>query len=106
MKDLITLYTADGELHDWISEQRMARLDKVGLIRIVKHKKSRISRCILLRRPDDPQPIKLSAYLGTRYSYLERLESGRKVWALRKLGKDAAPPAIFLQIVIEASNHA
>ena len=84
----------------------MVRLDKVGLIRIVKHKKDRINRCILLGRPDDPKPIKLSAYLGTRYSYLERLESGRRVWALRKLGKDAAPPAIFLQIVIEASNHA
>ena len=106
MHDLVPLYSADGELQDWISAQRMARLERLGLIRIVKHKKGRISRCILLRRPGDPQPIKLSAYLGTRYSYLERLDSGRKVWALRKLGEDATPPAIFLQIVIEASNHA
>jgi hypothetical protein len=85
MQGLIPLYTAEGELQDWISEQRMARLDGVGLIRIVKHKKGRVSRCILLRRPGDPLPILLSVYLGTRYSYLERLDCGRLVWTLRKL---------------------
>lgn len=106
MQDLIPLYNADGELHDWISEQRMARLDKLGLIRIVKHKKGRVSRCILHRRPGDPLPMKLSAYLGTRYSYLERLDSGRQVWALRKLCQGGGPPPIFLQVVIDCSHHA
>lgn len=71
MRDLIPLYTADGELHDWISEQRMARLDKLGLIRIVRHKKGKVSRCILHRRPGDPPPTRLSVYLGRRYSYRE-----------------------------------
>jgi len=28
----IPLYTADGELADWVSEQRLARLEAAGLI--------------------------------------------------------------------------
>lgn len=90
MQDLIPLYNADGELQGLISQQRMARLDGLGLIRIVKHKKGRVSRCILHRRPGDPLPLKLSAYLGTRYSYLERLDCGRVVWTLRKLRQTGA----------------
>ena len=106
MQDLIPLYSADGELQDWISEQRMARLDRLGLIRIVKHKKGRVSRCIRHRRPGDPLPTKLSVYLGTRYSYLERLDSGRLVWALRKLREGEGVPAAFLQLITECSTHA
>ena len=91
MQNLIPLYNADGELQCWLSQQRMARLDGLGLIRIVRHKKGRVSRCIMHRRPGDPLPVKLSVYLGTRYSYLERLDSGRLVWTLRKLRQTGAP---------------
>jgi hypothetical protein len=90
MQDLIPLYNADGELQGLISQLRMARLDGLGLIRIVKHKKGRVSRCILLPRPGDPRPICLLAYLGTRYSYLERLDCGHVVWTLRKLRQTGA----------------
>ncbi len=90
MQDLIPLYSADGELHDWISEQRMARFDRLGLIRVVRHKKGRVSRCILHQRSDDPRPTKLSDYLGTRYSYRERLDTGHMVWTLRKLRQTSA----------------
>src|ERR1019366_1781540 len=59
MQGLIPLYTAEGELQDWISEQRMAHLDDLGLIRIVRHKKGRVSRCILPPRPGaaTPHPV-------------------------------------------------
>ena len=106
MQDLIPLYSADGELQDWISEQRMNRLDRLGLIRIVKHKKGRVSRCIMHRRPSDPRPTPLSVYLGTRYSYLERLDSGRLVWALRKLREGEGVPTALLQLITECSTHA
>src|SRR3990170_3452526 len=106
MHDLVPLYSADGELQDWISEQRMSRLDSLGLIRIVKHKKGRVSRCILHRRAGDPLPTPLSVYLGTRYSYLERLDSGRLVWALRKLREGEGVPVAFLQLITECSTHA
>jgi len=101
MRDLIPLYTADGELHDWISEQRMARLEKLGLIWIVRHKKGKVSRCILHRRPGDPAPTRLSVYLGRRYSYREKLDSGRRVWTLRKLRKGGGLPALSVRVVID-----
>ena len=105
MQGMIPLYTAEGELQDWISEQRMARLDGLGLIRVVRHKKGRVSRCILHQRPGDPRPVKLSDYLGTRYSYLDRLESGHLVWTLRKLN-DAELDSVLLQVVKDCSAHA
>src|ERR1019366_4573906 len=73
MQGPIPLYTAEGELQDWIGTQRMARLDGLGLIRIVKHKKGRVSRCILLPRPGDPRPICLLACLRMESVSQQRL---------------------------------
>jgi hypothetical protein len=106
MRDLVPLYSSDGELQDWISAQRMARLDRLGLIRIVRHKKGRVSRCILHRRPSDPRPTPLSAYLGKPYSYLEHLDSGRQVWTLRKLREGEGLPTAVLQSITESSAYA
>jgi hypothetical protein len=102
MHDLIPLYTADGELHDWISAQRMARLEKLGMIRIVRHKKGRVSRCILQRRASDPSPTEVSVYLGRRYSYLEQLDSGRRVWTLRKLRSGEERRQLVVEVVVHA----
>ena len=100
---LIPLYAADGELCDWISEQRMARLDKLGLIRIVRHKKGRIARCILNRRPGDPKPVRLEDYLGTRYSFREHLDNGFLCWRLRQLGRGDELRPVFLRVVTDCS---
>lgn len=101
MQELIPLYNADGELQDWISEQRMARLDRLGLIRIVKHKKGRVSRCIMHWRPGDPRPTELSVYLGRPFSFLEALDSGRRVWALRKLREGEGVPTAVMDSIKE-----
>jgi len=85
MKPAIPLYTAEGELYDWISEQRMDRLDRLGQIQIIRHKKGRVARCFLLRRLEDPKPVRLTSYLGKRYSFRERLDNGRCCWSLRRL---------------------
>ncbi len=100
-RNLIPLYAADGELCDWISEQRMARLDKLGLIQIVRHKKGKVSRCILHRRSGDPKPMQPSNYLGTRYSYQEHLDNGCIAWALRRLGKGDELRPVFLRVVTD-----
>ena len=105
-KDKIPLYSAENELRDWITPQRAERLEAVGIARVVRHKKGFVNRCVLHRRPCDPRPIRLSDYLGTRYSYLERLDSGRLVWALRKLRENEGVPAAFLQLITECANHA
>lgn len=105
-KDKIPLYSADNELQDWFTPQRAARLEALGIVRVVRHKKGHVNRCIMHRRPSDPRPTPLSVYLGTRYSYLQRLDSGRLVWALRKLREGQGVPAAFLELITECPNHA
>ena len=97
----IPLYTADGELGDWITEQRMTRLDKLGLIQIIRHKKGRVSRCLIRQRPGDPEPMKPADYVGTRYSFREHLDSGRITWSLRRLGSGDELRPIFLRVVTD-----
>ena len=95
------LYTSDGELCDWISEQRMTRLDRLGLIRIVRHKKGHVARCIFHRRPGEPKPMKPADYLGTRYSYREHLEGGHIAWSLKRLGHGDELRPVFLKVVAD-----
>ena len=99
MQTAIPLYTADGELWDWISAVRMARLEGLGLIRVVRHKKGHVARCILQRRPGDSKPMQPSDYLGTRYRYQERLDNGRRCWQLRRLGRGDELRPIFESVV-------
>ena len=101
MEQTIPLYTADGELHDWINERQAARLEALGLVLVVKHKKGHVSRCYLRQRPGDPKPIRVADYLGTRYSFRERLESGHECWRLRRLGRGNALRPAFLTVVAE-----
>ncbi|MBI4902887.1 MAG: hypothetical protein HY820_04580 [Acidobacteria bacterium] len=106
MPNGIPLYTAEGELADRISEQRMTRLERLGLIQVVRHKKGRIARCILLRRPDAPNPMKAADYLGTRYSFREHLEGGHIAWSLKKLGHGDELRPVFLQVVTDCLVNA
>jgi hypothetical protein len=105
-KDRIPLYSADNELQDWITPQRVARLEALGIVCVVRHKKGHVNRCIMHRRPSDPTPTPVSAYLSRPYSYLEHLDSGRVVWALRKLREGEGIPTALLQLIQEASAHA
>jgi len=84
MQPTVPLYTADGELCDSITEQRVVRLERLDLVQVVRHKKGHVARCILRRRPGDPAPLRLGWYLGTRYSYREHLDSGYRIWALKR----------------------
>jgi hypothetical protein len=106
MQNGIPLYTADGELCDWISEKRMAGLERLGLIQIIRHKKGRVARCILHPRPGDPKPMRLEDYLGTRYSFREHLDNGYIAWALRRLGKGDELRPIFLRVVTDCLSEA
>lgn len=101
MQNGIPLYSFDGGLLDWISESRMKRLDRLGLINIIRHKKGHVARCILHRRPGDPKPVRLEDYLGTRYSFKEHLDNGHLCWRLRRLGRRDELRPIFLTVVNE-----
>lgn len=102
MPDRIPLYTSDGELSGWISEQRLARLQAAGLIaRVVRHRKGHINRAILFRRPGEGRATELKDYLGTRYSFREHLDNGYLCWRLRRLGRGDELRPIFLAVVAE-----
>ena len=47
-KEKIPLYSADNELQDWITPQRATRLEALGIVRVVRHKKEHVNRCIML----------------------------------------------------------
>lgn len=83
MEQTIPLYTADGELSGFISEQQVQHLEGMDLAVVVRHRKGRVARCILRQRADGPRPVQLSDYLGTRYCVREHLPSGARCWKLR-----------------------
>ncbi|MGQ9636073.1 MAG: hypothetical protein ACUVXB_17760 [Bryobacteraceae bacterium] len=99
MPDRIPLYTADGELSEWINERCLARLQAAGLItRVVRHPKGHINRAILFRRPGEGRAAQLKDYLGTRYSFREHLASGHLLWQLKRLGRGAELRSFFLEV--------
>jgi len=101
MQNEIPLYSPDGELIDWIGSKRVERLLAAELVMAVRSRKGDIRRLVLRRRADDPTRMCIADYLGTRYSYRERLESGRLVWALRRLGKGDTLRPIFEKVVTD-----
>jgi hypothetical protein len=101
MNNQIPLYSPDGELLDWIEQKRMERLVAADLVMAVRTRKGEIRRLVLRRGADDPKPNCIADYLGTCYSFRERLDSGRLVWALKKLGKGDRLRPIFQQVVAD-----
>jgi hypothetical protein len=106
---LIPVYHAGGSLYAHVNEQRLERLQSVGLVaRLVRSRKGQIKRAILFIRPGESKPLAVSSVMGTRYSVKESLEHGR-AWDLKHLGgnhdgKTYAPPemrAVFLQVVAD-----
>jgi hypothetical protein len=104
----IPVYRADGRFYDHVTEGGLARLQAAGLIaRVVRHRKGHINRAILCIRPGEA-PVPRTAYMGTRYSFQERLDHGL-CWDLKRLGgarrgasyapEDVRP--VFLQVLTD-----
>ncbi len=100
MQKQIALYTADGQLCDHITQQRLARLQAANLIaRVVRHRKGHVNRAVMFRRPGETKASSLRDYLGTQYSFREHLDSGHVAWKLKPLGKGDELRPIFMQVV-------
>jgi hypothetical protein len=106
MQDLIPLYSSEGELCDRIGLKRLDRLARLDLVKVVRSRNGKPRRAILLRRPGDPKPCRLTDYVGTRYSYLEHLDNGHLAWGLKSLGKGDDLRTIFLQVVLDCATPA
>ena len=108
MTSSIPVYRADGSLYAHVSEKRLEWLQSAGLVaRVVRHRKGHVNRVILFGRPGEPGPTPPGAYLGTRYIFRERLESGPRCWRHKRLnlrdedGVSVDGRSVFLRVVQE-----
>jgi hypothetical protein len=106
MNNEIPLYSPDGELIDWIRQKRMDRLIAAEMVMVVRTRKGEIRRLVLRRGADDPTPNSIADYIGTRYSFQERLDDGRRVWTLRRLGKRDELRSLFAGVMTERMAQA
>jgi len=111
MEPNIAVYSCDGELLQWMDEKRLRRLIQCGRVaRVVKNRAGWIKRATLHRMPGEAKPSNIRDYLGTTYSFQQRLGDGHRCYRLRALGdnprseRDLAPEevrAIFLRVLLE-----
>jgi len=88
----IPVYRADGSLCCTANEERLARLQSVGLIaRVVRSRKGEAKRAILFVGPGEPSPILAGDLGGTRYSFREHLPDGHYIWAHKRLRPGEVP---------------
>ena len=106
----IPVYRAARSLYGHVNEHRMAHLQSAGLVaRVVRHRKGHVNRAILFGRPGEPGPTPNGAYLGTRYSFREELESGSQYWRHKRLdrkdedGVAVEGRSVFLRVVQECT---
>jgi hypothetical protein len=106
----IPLYSPQFALLDFIARRQALRLERDGLAKVVRHKKTgAINRVVMHRRAGDPHPTRVRDYQGQTYSFEQPLEDGHHCWKLRPLqgGRSEstlAPPElrpIFLRVVLD-----
>jgi hypothetical protein len=104
-------------LRDRISLERLAVLQSMGRIaRVVTHRKGYVNRAFLMPLLGEPKPSTLCDYVGTKYSFRERLVGGHVAYRLRSLGDSAyasesnlAPDSvrpIFLRVILDCMKPA
>lgn len=105
----VPYYSYTGEYLDHITVKRAVRLENLGRVKLVRHRKGHVNRAILLRGKDDPHTTVLRDYQGQSYSFEQPLPDGHRPWKLRPLqgGRsdvDLAPAfvrPIFLRVLLD-----
>jgi hypothetical protein len=81
----IPFYAYDLTYRGQISLRQVLKLEREGRAKVVRHKKGRVARCVLRKRPGDPEPSSARDYMGKGYSFKHRLDDGHRPWALKPL---------------------
>jgi hypothetical protein len=105
----IPYYSHTGEYLEHITVKRALRLEEIGRVKLVRHRKGHVNRAILLRGKDDPQATTLRDYIGQSYSFEQSLPDGHRPWKLRPLqggpsDTDLAPEfvrPIFIRVLLD-----
>ncbi len=85
----IPLYAADGRCVAWRSLEDAQYRVATGFYRPSYGRKGHL-KAVWLLRDDRTSPVEAQVAAGTRYSYLERLDCGRRCWKLRRVTQHAA----------------
>jgi hypothetical protein len=80
----IPLYAADGTSLGLRSIEAANRLIAAGSVKAAHGRKGHL-KAIWLRHEDGGRPAEAQARIGTRYSFLQRLDDGGRCWKFRRL---------------------
>jgi hypothetical protein len=100
----IPYYAPDGTPLGFRSLESVQRLIKGGFVTPSYGRKGHL-KAIWLRKADGSSPVETNAAPGTRYSFRQRLDSGKLSWKLRRLdqrdedGTLVSTRGVFLQVV-------
>ena len=102
----IPYYASDGTSLGFRSLEAARCLIEGGYVKPSYGRKQHL-RAIWLRAEDGSSPVEAQAPSGTRYSFPEKLDTGRRCWKLRRLdrrdddGARVNTRGVFLQVIAD-----
>jgi hypothetical protein len=102
----IPLYSADGRCVGWHALEAAQHKVAAGFFEPSYGRKGHL-RAVWLRKDDGSSPVEAQVHSGTRYSYPQKLDTGRRCWRLRRVdgrdddGMPVSTRGVFLQVVAD-----
>ena len=100
------MYAADGRSLGFRTLEATQRLVAGGYVNPVYGRKGHL-KAIFLRQEDGSNPVETHVRAGTRYSFLQKLDSGGRCWKHKRLdvrdedGTVVSTRGVFLQVLRE-----
>jgi len=104
--EMIPIYAADGTSLGFRTREAAERLVAGGFVKPAYGRKGHL-KAIFLRREDGSNPVETHPRSGTRYSFIQNLDTGGRCWRLRRLdgrdedGHPVSTRNAFLQVLAD-----
>lgn len=104
--EMIPIYAADGTSLGFRTREAAERLVAGGFVKPAYGRKGHL-KAIFLRREDGGNPVETHPRSGTRYSFVQNLDTGGRCWRLRSVdGRDedgnvVSTRGAFLQVLAD-----
>ena len=106
--DQIPYYAPDGSSMGFRTLEAARRLIAGGYVKPAYGRKGHL-KAIWLLQQDGGNPVETHARSGTRYSFLQNLDSGSRCWKLRRVdmrdedGMAVSTRNVFLQVIADCT---
>ena len=100
MMQEIPLYAADGTPWGFRTLETARQLIANGFVSPVYGRKGHL-KAIFSKKADGSSAVERTGPRGTRYSFQQRLKSGRLVWKLKQLGRGEELRPLFEQVATD-----